>query len=59
MWKVFSTQIDTNRKIYRVYRIINPKEAMHAGNIETTGIVHNTRAEAQAEADRLNRKESL
>lgn len=52
-WKVMKNPVGDSF-IYQVYRIRNPKEPMHAGNIVTTGKIYDTEREAQQEADRLN-----
>ena len=52
-WKVMKNLVG-DRIIYQAYRIINPNEPMHAGNIETTGKFYYTESEAQQEADRMN-----
>lgn len=55
MWKVLSNPVG-GTYIYQVYRIRDPRQPMHSGNIETTGKVYHVEADAQAEADRLNRE---
>ena len=54
-WKVLRNPVG-GEFLYQVYRIKNPKEPMHSGNIETSGEIYKTEAEAQAVADRLNRE---
>lgn len=56
MWKVLSNPVG-GKYIYQVYRIRDPRQPMHSGNIETTGTVYSCEADAQAEADRLNQEE--
>lgn len=57
MWKVLSNPVG-GKFIYQVYRIVDPRQPMHSGNIETTGTIYDTDSAAQAEADRLNREEA-
>lgn len=57
MWNVLSNPVG-GKFIYQVYRIVDPRQPMHSGNIETTGTVYDAEADAQAEADRLNREEA-
>lgn len=52
-WKVAHNYAGGER-CYQVYRIRNPREPMHAGNIVTDGRIYNTEEEAQKAADRLN-----
>lgn len=54
-WKVLKNPVG-DKYIYQVYRILDPKQPMHSGNIETTGRIYDDAAEAQAEADRMNDK---
>ena len=54
-WKVMSNPVG-GEFIYQVYRIRDPREPMHSGNIETTGKIYDTEEEAQAAADQLNRE---
>ena len=56
MWKVLSNPVG-DEFVYQVYRIRDPRQPMHSGNIETTGTIYHDEAAAQAEADRLNREE--
>lgn len=52
-WKVLSNPIG-GEYVYQVYRIRNPKEPMHSGNIQTRGPVFDSQEEAQAYADAIN-----
>lgn len=52
-WKVMKNPVGDSF-IYQVYRIRNPKEPMHAGNIVTTGKIYDTESEAQQDADKMN-----
>ena len=55
MWNVLSNPVGGNF-IYQVYRIVDPRQPMHSGNIETTGTIYDAEADAQAAADRLNKE---
>ena len=55
-WHVLKNPIGGVGYIWQVYRIRNPKEPMHAGNIETDGKVYESEEAAQAAADWLNGK---
>ena len=55
MWKVLSNPVE-DKFVYQVYRIRDSRQPMHSGNIETTGVVYSSDADAQAEADRLNQE---
>lgn len=52
-WKGMKNLVG-DRIIYQAYRIINPNEPMHAGNVVTNGKIYDTDSEARKEADRLN-----
>ena len=52
-WKAMKNPVGDGY-IWQVYRIRNPREPMHAGNIETDGKVYDTEAEAEAAAAALN-----
>ena len=52
-WKVLSNPVG-GEMIYQVYQIRNPKEPMHAGNINTSGGLFDSEEEAQKHADTLN-----
>lgn len=52
-WKVLSNPIG-GEYVYQVYRIRNPKEPMHSGNIQTRGPAFDSQEEAQAYADAIN-----
>ena len=52
-WKVLSNPVG-GEYIYQVYRIRNPKEPMHAGNIQTKGPVFDSEEEAERYAEELN-----
>lgn len=54
MWRVIKNPIGDDY-MYRVVRIINPKEPIHSGNIEAGSDWLDDREEAQAIADELNR----
>ena len=54
-WKVMMNPVGDGY-IWQVYRIKDKSQPMHAGNIETTGKIFDSEAEAQAEADRRNAK---
>jgi hypothetical protein len=56
MWNVLSNPVG-GKYIYQVYRIVDPRQPMHSGNIETTGTIYDAEADALAEADRLNKEE--
>lgn len=57
-WKVMKNPVGDGF-IYQVYRIRDPKEPMHAGNIVTTGKIYDTESEAQQEADRMNAEAAI
>lgn len=57
-WKVMKNPVGDSF-IYQVYRIRDPKEPMHAGNIVTTGKIYDTESEAQQEADRMNAEAAI
>ena len=52
-WKVMKNPIGDDY-FYQVYRIIDEREPLHAGNIEKSGGLFDDREEAQAYADDLN-----
>ena len=54
MWKVIKNPIDDGY-MYRVVKIINPRQPMHSGNIEAGSDWLDDREEAQAIANELNR----
>lgn len=54
-WKVSSNSIN-GKKLYIVYRIRNTSEVDHSGNRETRGDYTESREEAAALADKLNRE---
>lgn len=55
-WRVLKNPVG-DKYLYQVYRIRNPKEPMHSGNIETNGMFE-TEREAEAWAEVLNDEES-
>lgn len=56
-WKVFANPVSKDKVVFRVYRLIDPNEPMHSGNIETDGRVYTSLKEAEIEARNLNVKE--
>ena len=54
MWRVIKNPIDDGY-MYRVVRIIDPKEPMHSGNIEAGSEWLDDREEAHAIAKELNK----
>lgn len=57
-WKVMKNPVGDSF-IYQVYRIRDPKEPMHAGNIVTTGKIYDTESEARQDADRVNEEAAV
>ena len=55
MWKVIKNPV-CNDYMYRVVRIIDPKQPMHSGNIEAGSDWLDSKEEAQLIADELNRR---
>lgn len=55
-WKVLKNPVGDGY-IYQVYRILNPKEPMHSGNIQTNGTFR-TEKEAEDWAAVLNEEET-
>lgn len=56
-WKVLSNPVG-GEMVYQVYRIRNPKEPMHAGNIQTSGGLFDSEEEAERYAAKLNEGET-
>ncbi len=52
-WKVLSNPL-ADKYIYQVYRIRDPKQPMHSGNIQTKGPIFEDEAEAARYAHGLN-----
>lgn len=57
MWEVMSNPVSGGKYVYQVYKIRNPREPMHSGNIITRG-VFDTEEEAEKRARELNREEN-
>ncbi|MBE6546330.1 MAG: helix-turn-helix domain-containing protein [Ruminococcaceae bacterium] len=57
-WMVLTNYFG-NEERYIVYRLLNEKDVMHAGNVETHGRYMFDRNEAKSLADKLNRIEQL
>lgn len=53
-WKVLSNPV-AGEYVYQVYKIKDPTEPMHAGNVLTKGTPFDSEKEAQEYADRINR----
>ena len=55
-WKV-STNYVSDMKFYQVYRVKDIEKTDEGGNREYVDKIFNSKAEAQEEAERLNRKD--
>lgn len=56
-WKVASLRLGNDEMAYQVYRLRNIDVVDHSGNREWVGELFETKAEARALADEMNRRD--